>query len=68
MNPLKRNPDEVFQQVLNVLQEYHLDLDSDIEGCNSDELYDIEEQMEAVRNIKKRLIAHICEGKDVRGV
>jgi len=53
--------------VLAVFREYLLDLDSDVEGCDADDLRDIESQMEAARNLRKRVVAHVCEGKDVRG-
>jgi hypothetical protein len=65
--PKERDPEKQFQMVLAVFREYLLDLDSDIEGCDGDELRDIESQMEATRNLRRRIVAHVCEGKDVRG-
>jgi len=63
----ERDPEKQFQMVLAVFHEYLLDLDSDIEGCDGDELRDIESQMEATRNLRTRIVVHVCEGKDARG-
>ena len=65
--PKERDPEKQFQMVLAVFHEYLLDLDSDIEGCSYDELIDIESQIEATYNLRKRIVAHVCEGKDARG-
>jgi hypothetical protein len=65
--PKERNAEKQFQMVLAVFREYLLDLDSDIEGCDGDELRDIESQIEATRRLRARIVAHVCEGKDARG-
>ncbi len=62
-----RDPERQFKMVLAVIHEYLTDLDSDIEGCTGDDLADIESQMEAARQIRSRLVAHVCEGRDARG-
>jgi hypothetical protein len=66
-SPRERDPEKLFQMVLAVFDEYLLDLDSDVEGCDADDLHDIESQVEAARNLRKRAVAHVCEGKDARG-
>lgn len=65
---LNLDPEKQFQMMLAVFHEYLLDLDSDIEGCTGEELRDIESQIEAARNLRTRLVAHICDGKGARGV
>ena len=64
----ERNPEKQFQMVMAVFHEYLLDLDSDIEGCDAEELRDIESQIEATKRLRSRIVAHVCEGKDARGV
>jgi len=64
---LNRDSEKQFQMTLAVFHEYLLDLDSDIEGCTGEELKDIESQIEAARNLRTRVVAHICDGKDARG-
>lgn len=66
--PAERDPEKQFQMVLAVFHEYLLDLDSDIEGCDGDQLRDIESQIEATKNLRQRVVAHVCEGKDARGM
>jgi hypothetical protein len=66
--PKERDAEMQFQMVLAVFHEYLLDLDSDIEGCDGDELRDIESQIEATLRLRSRVVAHVREGKDARGV
>jgi hypothetical protein len=60
--------DRVFKAALEVFREFMFDLDSDIEGCNADELLEIEHMSEATRILRKRFVAHVTEGADARGV
>jgi hypothetical protein len=64
---LQLNPEKQFQMVMAVFHEYLLDLDSDIEGCSGEDLQDIESKNEAAKHLRTRLVAHVCEGKGVRG-
>jgi len=65
---LKLDPEKQFQMMLEVFREYLVDLDGDIEGCTGDEMLDIESQVVATRRLRTRLVAHVCEGKDARGL
>jgi len=66
--PQEKDPIKLFQMVLKVLEEYSIDLDSDIEGCDANDLIEIQHHYSALDNILKRLVNHICNGKDARGL
>lgn len=56
-----------MKQVLRVFSEFETDLNNDIEGCDSEELKDIESQISASKELKRRIVAHINDGADARG-
>ena len=59
----------IIRKVLHVISEYHVDLDSDIEGCNGDELQDIESQMRCCFNLETRIVNYLLGRIDnARGV
>lgn len=52
----------------NVLREYLADYDSDIEGCDGDQLQKIECEIAAATELRHRLRLHLLYGMDGRGV
>jgi hypothetical protein len=63
----ERDPEKQFRMVMEVIREYLIDLDHDIEGCDADDLRNIEAETVACYRLRARIVAHVCEGKDARG-
>ena len=59
---------EAAAAVDNVLREYFADYDSDIEGCDGDQLQKIECEIAAATELRHRLRLYLLYGMDGRGV
>jgi hypothetical protein len=59
--------EDFFQKVMLVFREYLFDLELDIEGCSADDLTEIDHSSVAATELRRRIVAHVVEGADVRG-
>jgi DNA-directed RNA polymerase subunit RPC12/RpoP len=57
--------ESMIHLTMGIFREYLIDLDADIEGCDADELKDIESQLEATRRLRSRFVKIMTgEGAD----